>query len=98
LAGTSIEGEVLAVLKWSDSRNFSRTFAAFSLVVGPLLLLISVAVSPAFTVASEEPAEFLDAVARGRGAHPAMAVLFLAGSFILLPGVLGRCTCSAAEA
>jgi hypothetical protein len=37
-------------------------------------------------------------VARGRGAHPAMAVLFLAGSFILLPGVLGRCTCSAAEA
>lgn len=77
------------MLKWSDARNFSRTFAALSLVVGPLLLLVSVAVSPAFTVAFEEPAAFLDAVAGGRGAHLATAVLFLAGSLILVPGALG---------
>jgi Domain of unknown function (DUF4386) len=74
------------VLRFSDSRNFSRTLAGLGLIVGPALLVVGSLLSPA---SDDNTAQYLQNVADGKDAYFASAVLFLFGGYLLIPGVLG---------
>lgn len=68
-----------------NSRGLGRTLAAAALVGGVLLWTASTAISPAW---SDDPAAYLGEVASSRNAHIASALLFLAGSLLLFPGLM----------
>jgi hypothetical protein len=74
------------MLKFSDSRNFSRTLAGLGLIAGPALFLVSQILSPAW---SDDTAEYLEEVAGDEGLHLLSALLFLLGGMLLLAGALG---------
>lgn len=70
----------------TDSRTASRLLAAFGLVAGPLLWLASTAISPAW---SDDGGEFLAEVAASPTRHLLSGALFLIGSIVILPGLIG---------
>ena len=71
---------------FSDSRTTSRLLAAIGLVVGPLLWLASTAVSPAW---ADDGAAYLADVASSPTRHVLSGGLFLLGSVVILPGLIG---------
>ena len=71
---------------FSDSRTTSRMLAAIGLVVGPLLWIASTAVSPAW---ADDGAGYLADVASSPDRHLLSGALFLIGSIVILPGLIG---------
>ncbi|MEK6328693.1 MAG: hypothetical protein AABM66_14385 [Actinomycetota bacterium] len=74
------------MLRFSDSRNFSRTLAAIGLIAGPLLFCIQGLVDPAW---ADDSAEYLAEVADDKGRYIAAGVVGTIGSLLFIPGLLG---------
>jgi hypothetical protein len=74
------------VLRLSDARNFRRTAAGLALIIGPVLLLISSAIT---TMGGDDTAEYVAKVADRRTAEEVSAVLGILGFAILIPGIVG---------
>lgn len=74
------------MLKISQPDNFRRTAAGLCLILGPLLLLIGTAVTPA-TAVDTEP--YLADLAESAGRIQAGTVLFVLGHMLLVPAVFG---------
>jgi hypothetical protein len=70
----------------SDSRRFSRKFAAIALIAAPLLMALGNFIDPAW---SDDTAEYLAEVADGEGAYLTAGVLWTLGSLLLVVGMLG---------
>ena len=74
------------MLRFSDSRNFSRTLAAIGLIAGPLLLCIESLLDPAW---ASDSAEYLAEVAADKGRYIAAGAAGTIGSLLFIPGLLG---------
>lgn len=74
------------MLKLTDSRNFSRTFCALCLIVGPVLFIVANLVLPPFT---EDDNAYFDAVAASPSSHVLGTLAFLAGAILLIAGLIG---------
>ncbi len=74
------------MLDLKDSRNFSRTLGGIGLIVGPLLWMLSSALSPAW---ADDGAEYLAEVATAPNRHVVSGGVFLIGSIVALPGLVG---------
>jgi hypothetical protein len=74
------------MLRFSDSRNFSRTLAAIGLIAGPLLFTIQGLLDPAW---ASDSAEYLTAVADDKGRYIAAGAAGTIGSLLFIPGLLG---------
>jgi hypothetical protein len=74
------------VVDLGDSRTFTRTLAGVSLIVGPLLLFVGTLIGPEF---EDDSREWLEKISDNEGTFIAGAILFLLGSYVLIPGVLG---------
>jgi hypothetical protein len=74
------------MLRFSDSRNFSRTLAGIGLIAGPLLLAIGALIDPAW---SDDSAEYLQEVADDKGRYAVAGVLWTLGTLIFIAGTLG---------
>jgi hypothetical protein len=74
------------MLRFSDSRNFSRTLAAIGLLAAPLLFVIQSLLDPAW---ASDSAEYLAEVADDKGRYIAAGVVGTIGSLLLIPGMLG---------
>ena len=70
----------------SDERDFTRTLAGWSLIVAPLLLLLSNAIDPAV---SDKAAERLTQIAHNPSRHIAAGYLSLIAAWALVPGLIG---------
>jgi hypothetical protein len=70
----------------SDSRRFSRKFAAIALIAAPLLMALGNFIDPAW---SDDTAEYLAEVADGEGAYLTAGALWTLGSLLLVVGMLG---------
>jgi hypothetical protein len=79
------------MLRFSDGRNFARTFTGLALIVGPLLLLIAQIVQPDVDhggSASDKLKELAD-VASHKGTFLVGGILFLFGGLIISAGAVG---------
>jgi hypothetical protein len=76
----------MPMLRFSDSRNFSRTLAAIGLLAGPLLFCIESLLDPAW---ASDSAEYLAEVADDKGRYIAAGVVGTIGSLLFIPGLLG---------
>jgi hypothetical protein len=74
------------MLKLSDARNFRRTAAGLSLILGPILLLVNSLIT---TLGGDDQAEYVAEVATRRGAEEASGVLGILGFALLIPGIIG---------
>jgi hypothetical protein len=74
------------MLRFSDSRNFSRTLAAIGLLAGPLLFCIQSLLDPAW---ASDGAEYLAEVADDKGRYIASGAVGTIGSLLFIPGLLG---------
>jgi hypothetical protein len=74
------------MLRVSDQRNFARTLAGLSLMVAPLLLLISTLIGPDL---SDDGAKRLSEIAGNEGRYVASRYLLLIGAWVFVPGLLG---------
>jgi Domain of unknown function (DUF4386) len=74
------------MLRFSDSRNFSRTLAAIGLIAGPLLFCGEALLDPAW---AEDSAEYLAEVAADKGRYIAAGAVGTIGSLLFIPGLLG---------
>jgi hypothetical protein len=74
------------MLRFSDSRNFSRTLAAIGLIAGPLLFSVESLLDPAWT---DDSAEYLAEVAADKGRYIAAGAVGTIGSLLFIPGLLG---------
>jgi hypothetical protein len=74
------------MLRFSDSRNFSRTLAAIGLIAGPLLFCIEALLDPAW---ASDSAEYLAEVAADKGRYIAAGAVGTIGSLLFIPGLLG---------
>jgi hypothetical protein len=74
------------VLRLSDARNYRRTAAGLALIIGPILLLVSSAIT---TVGGDDTTEYLAEVADNRGGEEVSAVLAILGFALLIPGIAG---------
>jgi hypothetical protein len=70
----------------SDSRRFSRRFAAIALVAAPVLWTVGTLVDPAW---SDDTAEYLTEVADNEGLYLLSGVLWTLGGLLLVVGLLG---------
>lgn len=70
----------------SDSRSFSRKFAAFALVAAPVIWAIGTAVDPAW---SDDTAEYLTEVADNEGLYLLAGALWSLGGLLFVVGLLG---------
>lgn len=70
----------------SDSRRFSRRFAAIALVAAPLLWALGSIIDPAW---SDDTAEYLTEVADNEGLYLLSGVLWTLGGLLLVVGLLG---------
>ena len=68
------------------TRDFSRTLAGWSLIVAPLLLLLSNAIDPAV---SDKAAERLTQIADNQSRYIAAAYLSLIAAWAFVPGLIG---------
>jgi Domain of unknown function (DUF4386) len=76
----------MLMLRFSDSRNFSRTLAAIGLLVAPVLFFIESLLDPAW---ASDSAEYLAEVAADKGRYVAAGAVGTIGSLLLVPGMLG---------
>jgi uncharacterized protein DUF4386 len=76
----------MPMLRFSDSRNFSRTLAAIGLLAGPLLLCIQSLLDPAW---ASDSAEYLGEVADDKGRYIAAGAVGTIGTLLFIPGLLG---------
>lgn len=74
------------MLRFSDTRNFSRTLAAIGLLAGPLLFCVESLLDPAWT---DDSAEYLAEVAADKGRYIAAGAVGTIGSLLFIPGLLG---------
>lgn len=74
------------MLRLSDQRNFARTLAGLSLIVAPLLLLLSVSIGPH---TSDDGAKRLAEIADNQDRYVASHYLLLIGAWAFVPGLLG---------
>ena len=74
------------MLKFSDSRNFSRTFAALGLILSPVLFAVATAIDPAW---SDDEQAYLGEVASNPTLYQLSALLFVIGTILLVPGLVG---------
>ena len=74
------------MLRLSDERNFARTLAGLSLIVAPLLLLLSVVIGPHL---SDDGGGRLAQIADNEGRYIAGGYLLLLGAWAFVPGLLG---------
>jgi hypothetical protein len=74
------------MLRISDQRNFTRTLAGLSLIVAPLLLLLSTLVGPDL---SDDGTKRLSEIARNDGRYVASHYLLLVGAWVFVPALLG---------
>ena len=74
------------MLRFSDTRNFSRTLAAIGLIAGPLLFAIESLLDPAW---ASDSAEYLAEVADDKGRYIASGAVGTIGSLVFIPGLLG---------
>ena len=70
----------------SDSRRFSRKFAAIALVAAPVLWAVGSVIDPAW---SDDTAEYLTEVADNEGLYLISGVLWTVGGLLLVVGLLG---------
>jgi hypothetical protein len=73
-------------LGFSDERDFTRTLAGWSLIVAPLLLLVSNAIDPAV---SDKAVERLTQIADNPSRYVAAGYLSLIAAWAFVPGLLG---------
>jgi hypothetical protein len=79
------------MLRFSDGRNFARTFTGLALIVGPLLLLIAQIVIPDVDhggSVSDKAKELAD-VASHKGTYLAGGIIFLFAGLITAAGAVG---------
>jgi hypothetical protein len=76
------------MLRFSDERNFARTLAGLSLIVAPLLLLISVLIGPDL---SDDGATRLSQITDNESGYVASRYLLLMGAWVFVPGLIGLC-------
>lgn len=74
------------MLRFSDSRTFSRTLAASGLVAGPLLFLFDALIDPAW---DGEQAAYLRDVSGNTTAYMTGEVAATLGSLLFIPGMIG---------
>jgi hypothetical protein len=74
------------VLRFSDSRNFSRTLAGLSLIVAPLVLIAAVLIGPDL---DEDAATRLGEIADDKALYVTSGILFFVGAYLFVPGILG---------
>lgn len=74
------------MLNFADSRNFSRTFAALGLILSPVLFAVATAIDPAW---SGDEQAYLGEVASNPTGYQLSALLFLVGTILLVPGLVG---------
>ena len=74
------------MLRLSDERNFARTLAGLSLIVAPLLLMLSAAVGPHL---SDDGAKRLAAIDGNEARFIAGSYLLLVGAWAFIPGLIG---------
>jgi hypothetical protein len=74
------------MLRLSDQRNFARTLAGLSLIVAPLLLLVSMLIGPDL---SDVGAKRLSEIADNQGRYVASRYLLLIGAWVFVPGLIG---------
>ena len=74
------------MLRLSDERNFARTLAGLSLIVAPLLLLMSVLIGPDL---SDDGRERLSEIADSEDRYVASRYLLLIGAWVFVPGLIG---------
>jgi hypothetical protein len=74
------------MLRLSDQRNFARTLAGLSLIVAPLLLLVSTLIGPDL---SDDGAKRLSGIADNEGRYVASRYLLLIGAWVFVPGLIG---------
>ena len=70
----------------SDSRRFSRKFAAIALVAAPLLWAVGSLIDPAW---ADDTAEYLTEVADNEGMYLLSGLLWTLGGLLLVVGLLG---------
>jgi hypothetical protein len=74
------------MLNFSDSRNFTRTLAAISLLVTPVLLFLAVIIGPDM---GDDAAEQLADIADSETGFVIGGLLFLIAPLVLVPGMMG---------
>jgi Domain of unknown function (DUF4386) len=75
------------MLRFSDSRNFGRTLVGLAFIVGPALMLVGSIVSP--DTDNDNKLKELNQVAAHKSAFIIGALLFLAGTLVLLVASVG---------
>lgn len=74
------------MLNFSDSRNFTRTLAAISLLVTPVMLLLAVLIGPDL---GDDAAEELADIADNEAGYVISGLLFLIAPLVFVPGMMG---------
>lgn len=74
------------MLRLSDERNFARTLAGLSLIVAPLLLLLSAAIGPHL---SDDGGKRLAQISDHEARYVVGAYLLLVGAWVFVPGLIG---------
>ena len=74
------------MLSFSDSRNFTRTLAAISLILAPLMLLAASIIGPDL---GDNYTEELANIADNEAAYVTSGILFLLAPLVLVPGLMG---------
>jgi hypothetical protein len=74
------------MLNFSDSRNFTRTLAAISLLVTPVLLLLAQLIGPDL---GGDAADELAAIADDEARYVISGLLFLISPLVFVPGMMG---------
>jgi hypothetical protein len=75
------------MLRFSDARNFGRTFTGLLLIAGPLLMLLAQIAAP--DIDNDDKARELASLAANKGAFAATAIVFLIGALCILGGAIG---------
>jgi hypothetical protein len=75
------------MLRFSDARNFGRTFTGLLLIAGPLLMLLAQIAQP--NADDDDKAKELANIAAHKGAYAAAAIVFLIGALFILGGAIG---------
>lgn len=74
------------MLNFSDSRNFTRTLAAISLIVTPLMLFAGAVIGPDL---GDNYTEELATIADNEAAYVISGLLFLFAPLLFVPGMMG---------
>jgi hypothetical protein len=75
------------MLRFSDARNFGRTFTGLLLIAGPLLMLLSQIAAP--DIDNDDKTKELASLAAHKSAFAATAIVFLIAGLCILGGAIG---------